>query len=219
MAAYPMIQDKDHSYKLRCAAPSRWRNDETLPKEPTPGPCCAGLSYPNPGATTVKIRRPARPRTFAKMATACSTRSQNSSISRRDPEIEVVGPERVQDAPVTATRKQTNDRRGPVPADGFGGRLRNARVPGRPARCASTPTRPMDELGALAEQLAALPNQLNTTVEPITARKISVLKRGDVTKPVGKSGPGAILRRRGEDQFHRSEGRGITPRGPRRRRC
>ena len=150
------------------------------------------VDYPNPGATTVKIPAAGKTARYVRVASSLLYKKSNDSYLMAFGEIEVEseGQNVAADAPVTASDSLD------APAwntkfltDGFDGRLW-LRFPDD-FEVRKHAVAAVDEYTELAKQLAALPEpRMFYGVESIPARKTSLLKRGDVTKPIEEVTPG-----------------------------
>jgi len=191
VAARPIDSDKDgYGFPLRFTVAVS--DDETFAKSETLADNTL-VDYPNPGATTVKIAATGKTARYVRIASSLLYKKSNDSYLMAFGEIEVEsqGQNVAADAPVAASDSLDAPAWSPkFLTDGFDGRLW-LRFPDDFA-VREHAVKAVDEYGALAKQLAALPEPKQFYgVEPIPARKISVLKRGDVTKPIEEVGPGA----------------------------
>ncbi|HEY3900629.1 MAG TPA: DUF1553 domain-containing protein [Chthoniobacter sp.] len=151
------------------------------------------VDFPNPGATTVKIPATGKTARYVRVASPLLYKKSNDSYLMAFGEIEVEseGQNVAFGAPVTASDSLEAPSWSPkFLTDGFDGRLWLRFPDDYDVR--DHAVKAVDEYTSLAKQLAALPEPKEFYgFESIPARKISVLKRGDVTKPIEEVTAGA----------------------------
>lgn len=191
VAARPIDSDKDgYGFPLRFTVAvsddANFSNSTTLADNTL-------VDYPNPGATTVKIPATGKTTRYVRVASSLLYKKSNDSYLMAFGEIEVEseGQNVAVDAPVTASDSlDAPSWSKKFLTDGFDGRLW-LRFPADFA-VRDHAVKAVDQYNALSKELAALPEpQQFYGFESIPARKISVLKRGEVTKPQEEVGPGA----------------------------
>jgi hypothetical protein len=191
VAARPIDSDKDgYGFPLRFTVAVS--DDPAFAKSDTVADNTL-VDFPNPGATTVKIPAAGKTARYVRVASSLLYKKANDAYLMAFGEIEVEseGQNVAAAAPVTASDSLE------APAwntkfltDGFDGRQWLRFPDDYEARDHAAAA--VNEYNALARQLAALPEpRMFYGVESIPARKISVLKRGDVTKPIEEVQPGA----------------------------
>jgi len=151
------------------------------------------VDFPNPGATTVKIPAKGRTARYVRIASNLLYKKANDAYLMAFGEIEVEsqGQNAAADVPVTASDSLENSQWSrKFLTDGFDGRLW-MRFPSD-FTVREHAVKGVDEYTALTKQLTALPEPFQSYgIESIAARRISQLKRGDVTKPIVEVTPGA----------------------------
>ena len=191
VAARPLDSEKDgYGFPLRFTVAVS--DDATFAKSETLADNTL-VDYPNPGAITVKIPATGKTARYVRVASNLLYKRANDAYLMAFGEIEVEseGQNVAVDKPVTASDSlETTQWSNKFLTDGFDGRLW-LRFPDDFAVREHAVTS-VDEYGALTKQLAALPEPRQFYgVESIPARKISQLKRGDVTRPIEEVAPGA----------------------------
>jgi len=191
VAARPIDSDKDgYGFPLRFTVAVS--DDAAFGKSDTLADSTL-VDFPNPGASTVKIPATGKTARYVRVASPLLYKKANDAYFMAFGEIEVEsdGINVAFGAAVTASDSLEAPAWSPkFLADGFDGRLW-LRFPDDYA-VRDHAVKAVDEYNALAKQLAALPEPKQFYgFESIPARKISVLKRGDVTKPIEEVTPGA----------------------------
>ena len=151
------------------------------------------VDFPNPGATTVKIPATGKTARYLRIASPLLYKKANDAYLMAFGEIEVEseGQNVAFGASVTASDSLEAPSWSPkFLTDGFDGRLWLRFPDDYDVR--DHAVKAVDEYNGLSKQLAALPEPKQFYgFESIPARKISVLKRGDVTKPIEEVTAGA----------------------------
>ena len=191
VAARPLDSEKDgYGFPLRFTVAVS--DDATFAKSETLADNTL-VDYPNPGAATVKIPATGKTARYVRVASNLLYKRANDAYLMAFGEIEVEseGQNVAVDKPVTASDSlETTQWSSKFLTDGFDGRLW-LRFP-EDFAVREHAVRAVDEYAALSKQLTALPEPRQFYgVESIPARKISQLKRGDVTRPVAEVEPGA----------------------------
>ncbi len=191
VAARPIDSDKDgYGFPLRFTVSVS--DDATFTKSDTLADNTL-VDFPNPGGTTVKIPAAGKTARFVRIASQLLYKKANDAYLMAFGEVEVdnLGQNAAFGAAVTASDSLDSPSwNTKFLTDGFDGRLW-LRFPDDYA-VRDHAVKAVDEYSALGKQLAALPEAKQFYgFESIPARKISVLKRGDVTKPIEEVTPGA----------------------------
>ena len=191
VAARPIDSDKDgYGFPLRFTVAVS--DDDAFAKSETLADNTL-VDFPNPGASTVKIPATGKTARYVRVASPLLYKKANDAYLMAFGEIEVEseGQNVAFGAPVTASDSlDAPSWSTKYLTDGFDGRLWLRFPDDYDVR--DHAVKAVDEYNGLAKQLAALPEPKQFYgFESIPARKISVLKRGDVTKPIEEVGPGA----------------------------
>ncbi len=191
VAARPIDSDKDgYGFPLRFTVTIS--DDETFAKSTALADNTL-VDFPNPGATTVKIPAAGKTARYVRVASPLLYKKANDAylMAFGEIEIESEGQNVAFGAPVKASDSlDAPPWNAKFLTDGFDGRLWLRFPDDYSVR--DHAVKAVDQYNALTKQLAALPEPKQFYgFESIPARKISLLKRGDVTKPVEEVSPGA----------------------------